>query len=158
MKDLVDESREGKKLTEEELKQIFDKWAKLSNSSIRNMIAAARSFCSQGAYIDNILKLKKSSTYGYIHDCVFPKRRDLVYLFKMSSCGAGSGIDLVKRMQPGEDLENEWIIFDHVKRMKEWTTLGIYVYDPVYRKVMTIAVCDTKSEIAEAQEGCDCSS
>lgn len=143
----------GKKLTEDELKQIFDKWAKLSTPSIRNMIAEARSFCGQGGYIDNILKLKKSSTYDYIHDSVFPGQgKDLVYLFKMSTCGVGSGVDLVKRMQPGGDLENEWVMFDHVKRVKEWSTLGIHVYDPDYRKVMTIAVCDMQSESAEAQE------
>jgi len=26
---------------------------------------------------------------------------------------------LVKRMQPGEDLENAWMMFDHVKRVRQ---------------------------------------
>jgi hypothetical protein len=43
-------------------------------------------------------------------------------------------------------------MFDHVKRVKDWTTMGIDVYDPEYRKVMTIAVCDMQSEIVVAQE------
>jgi hypothetical protein len=41
-------------------------------------------------------------------------------------------------------------MFDHVKRVKDWTTMGIDVYDPEYRKVMTIAVCDMQSEIVDA--------
>jgi hypothetical protein len=51
-------------------------------------------------------------------------------------------VSLVCRMQPGGDLENEWVMFDYVKRVKDWTTFGVHVYDPEYRKVMTIAVCD----------------
>jgi hypothetical protein len=43
-------------------------------------------------------------------------------------------------------------MFDHVKRMKDWTTFGAHVYDPEYRKVMTIAICDMQSEKADAQE------
>jgi hypothetical protein len=70
------------------------------------------------------LKLKSTSTYNYIHDSIFP--------------GQGSGVSLVRQMQPGSDLENEWVMFDHVKRVKDWTTMGIHVY----QKVMTIAVCD----------------
>jgi hypothetical protein len=77
---------------------------------------------------------------------------DLVYLFKMSTCGPASGVSLVRRMQLGGDLENEWVMFDHVKRVKDWTTMGIHVYDLDYRKVMTIVVCDMQSETADAQE------
>jgi hypothetical protein len=33
--------------------------------------------------------------------------------------GPGSGIDLVKRMQPSGDLEDAWMMFDHVKRVKK---------------------------------------
>jgi hypothetical protein len=41
-------------------------------------------------------------------------------------------------------------MFDHVKRVKDWTTMGNHVYDPDYRKVMTIAVYDMQSETADA--------
>ena len=35
-----------------------------------------------------------------------------MYLFKMSTVGAGSGVDLVCRMQLGGDLQFAWIMFD----------------------------------------------
>jgi hypothetical protein len=55
-------------------------------------------------------------------------------------------------MQLGGDLENEWIIFDHVKRVKDWTTMGVHVYDPEYREIMTFDVCDMQSESSDAQQ------
>ena len=59
----------------------------------------------------------------------------------MSTVGPGSGVDLVRRMQRGGDLELQWVMFDHVKRISHWTTLGVHVYDPTHCKVMTICVC-----------------
>ena len=75
-----------------------------------------------------------------------------MYLFKMSTVGAGSGMDLVRRMQPGGDLELSWIMFDHVKWVVGWTLLGAHVYDPVFCKVMTICACDMMCEMVDAQE------
>jgi len=69
----------------------------------------------------------------------------------MSTTGTGSGVDFVRRMQPGGDFENEWVMFNHVKRVDKWTTLGVHVYDPMHCKTMTIAVCDMKLEMAEHQ-------
>ena len=69
----------------------------------------------------------------------------------MLEVGSGSGIDLVKRMQPGEDLENAWMMFDHVKRVRQWTTMACHVYDSTYCCIMTIASCDMQSEDSEAQ-------
>ena len=37
-------------------------------------------------------------------------------------------------------------MFDHVKRLKNWTTLACYVYDNKYCKVLTIACCDMQFE------------
>jgi hypothetical protein len=74
-----------------------------------------------------------------------------VYVFKMLEDGPGSGVDLVKRMQPRGDLKNAWLMFDHVKRVKEWTTMACHVYDAAYCKVMTIAVCDMQSEDTKVQ-------
>ena len=140
-------------MTEEELAQVFDKWSKLGSRPLRNLISEARWFCGQGGYIDNILKLKKWLTYDYIHDSKFLGQGDeLVYLFKISTCSQGSGVSLVRKMQLGGDLENEWVMFDHVKRVKEWTTFGVHVHDPNYCSVMTIAACNTQSERADAQE------
>jgi hemerythrin-like domain-containing protein len=67
LKGLLDEHGEGRKLIEDELAQVFDRWAKLGSRSLRNLIVEAQRFCAQGGYTDSILKLKKSSTYDYIH-------------------------------------------------------------------------------------------
>ena len=69
----------------------------------------------------------------------------------MSTVGPGSGVYLVRRMQRKGDLELQWVMFDHVKRINHWTTLGVHVYDPTHCKVMTICVCDMKSEMAYHQ-------
>jgi hypothetical protein len=50
--------------------------------------------------------------------------------------------DLVWRMQPSDDMQNAWMMFDHVKCVQGWTTMACHVYDLVYYKVMTIVVCD----------------
>jgi hypothetical protein len=42
-------------------------------------------------------------------------------------------------------------MFDHVKRVKEWTTMACHVYDAAYCKVMTIAVCDMQLEDTKVQ-------
>ena len=54
-------------------------------------------------------------------------------------------------MQPGGDLKDTWIMFDHVKRVKHWTTMTCHVYDFAYCRVITIVVCDMQSEDAAAQ-------
>jgi hypothetical protein len=69
----------------------------------------------------------------------------------MSEVGPGSGVDLVKRMQPGEDLQNAWMMFDHVKWVRQWTTMACHVYDSTYCRIMTIASCDMQSDDCDAQ-------
>ncbi len=46
------------------------------------------------------------------------------------------------RMQLVGDLQNAWIMFDHVKCVANWTTMACHVYDWAYCEIMTIAVCD----------------
>ncbi len=74
---------------------------------------------SRGGYIDNILELKSKSRYDYIQECCFlgQVHGQKVFIFKMSINGVGSGISLVIRMQPIRDLQNVWIMFDHVKHV-----------------------------------------
>ena len=55
-------------------------------------------------------------------------------------------------MQPGGNLEVQYVIFDYVKRIDMWSTLGVHVYDLNHCKVMTIVVCDMKSEMVEHQK------
>jgi hypothetical protein len=69
----------------------------------------------------------------------------------MSEVGPGSGMHLVKQMQPGRDLEDAWIMFDHFKRMKHWTTMACHIYDSAYCRVMTIVVYNMQSEDAATQ-------
>ena len=99
------------------------------------------------------MKLKKGSKYDYIQNSRFlGQRSKLAYIFKMSIVGPGSGVDLVQRMQLGGDLELQWVMFDHVKCISRWTTLGVHLYEPNHCKVMTICMCDMKSEMEEHQK------
>ena len=43
-------------------------------------------------------------------------------------------------------------MFDHVKRVKGWTTMAAHVYDAEFCRVLTICVCDMMSEDALSQE------
>jgi len=43
--------------------------------------------------------------------------RNNSFLFKMFVDGHGNGSDLVKRMQPANNLQSIWIMFNHVKRV-----------------------------------------
>ena len=99
MKGLIDEDGNWKALSEDELNLIFEKWSNLSSSTLNNLIHDARVSLGGGGYVDSILKLKKGSMYDYIQDSCFPKQgSELAYVFKMSTVGPGSGVDLVKRM------------------------------------------------------------
>ena len=48
-------------------------------------------------------------------------------------------------------MEDAWMMFDHVKRVKTWATMACHVYNSSYYRVMTIAVCDMQSEDVAAQ-------
>jgi hypothetical protein len=142
---------EKKILNMEEMEEVMDRFQYLSSPNIRNVISSFRSN-NRGGIIDNIMTMKKESKFEFIHDSVFPGQgKEKVYIFKMLTEGPGSGVDLVRRMQPGGKLQNAWLMFDHVKRVKEWTTMACHVYDTEYKKVMTIAMCDMQSEDTEVQ-------
>jgi hypothetical protein len=43
----------------------------------------------------------------------------------------------------GDDLQNAWMMFNHINRVQGSTTMAYHIYDLVdYYKVMTIAVYD----------------
>jgi hypothetical protein len=47
------------------------------------------------------MAMKTFTTIEYIHANVFPGQdKEKVYVFKMLEDGPGSGVDLIKRMQP----------------------------------------------------------
>jgi len=138
-------------LKEEEMEEVMDHFQYLSTPNIRNIIS---SFCSnnQGGIIDNIITMKKESKFEFIHNSVFPSQgKEKVYIFKMLIEGLISRVDLVRRMQPGGDFQNAWVMFDYTRRMKDWSTMACHVYDTEYKKVMTIAICNMESEDTEVQ-------
>ena len=144
---------EGKKkmLKAKEMEEVMDRFQYLSSPSIRNIISSFRSN-NQGGIIDNIMTMKRESKFEFTHDNIFlGQGKEKVYIFKMLTEGPGSGMDLVRRMQLAGDLHNAWMMFDNVKRVKEWTTMACHVYDTEYKKVMTIAMCDMQSEDTEVQ-------
>jgi hypothetical protein len=95
-----------KMLRGQELEDVLDKFEHLSSPNLRNTISLCRSGGKRRAY-DSINAMKMYTTIEYIHGNVFPGQgKDKVYVFKMLEDGPGSGVDLVKRMQPGGDLEN----------------------------------------------------
>jgi hypothetical protein len=54
-------------------------------------------------------------------------------------------------MQPNDDLQCVWMMFDHVKQVQGWMTMASHVYDLVYCKVMTIVVHDMQFENTKTQ-------
>jgi hypothetical protein len=75
----------------------------------------------------------------------FPRQgddADKMFVFKMLEVGPGSGVDLVRWVQSGGDLENVWMMSNHVKQVKRWTTIAAHVYDETYQWVMNIACCE----------------
>ena len=80
--------------------------------------------------MDGIASLRGCSKWEYIHKNKFPgqgKDGDKVFVSKMK--GPGSRVDLVRGMQPLCDLEDAWIMLDHIKGTKEWTTMACHMYD-----------------------------
>jgi hypothetical protein len=50
------------------------------------------------------------------------------------------------------DLQNTWIMFDHVKRVVRWITMAFHVYDLAYCKMMAMVVCDMQSKDTKVQQ------
>lgn len=109
---------------------------------------------SNGGYIDNILELKSKNCYDYIKECCFLGQISSykVFLFKMSTNGVNSEMGFIAQMQSKGDLENSWIMFDHVKHVIGQTTMVCHVYDLTYCKIVTIAIFDMQFENIEAQQ------
>lgn len=100
-----------------------------------------------------VIMLKTLNLYDYIQENYFPRLyfKKNVCLFKMLVNGDGCGISLMKWLQLGHDLENSWIMFDHVKCVQSWTTMACHVYNLVYCKVMMIVIYDMQSRDTKVQ-------
>ena len=104
----------------------MDKFSTLVSLDYRNSVAGSKSFIrSWMGSLDSIMALKNHYGIKYVHDRRFPRQsRDKIFVFKMSVDLGGSGVTLVKRMQYGGKMENSWIMFDHVKFLRDWTTMA----------------------------------
>jgi hypothetical protein len=152
-KGFANEGAQEQSLSTEELVPVLETCKNLTSPNPRNKVTSFRYLRRYGV-VDSITKLRGSSKWAYLQNNMFPgqgSQSDKVFVFKMSEVGPGSGIDLVRRMQSGGDLCIAWMMFDHVKRVKGWTTVACHVYDSSYCRVMTIAICDMQSEDVEAQ-------
>ena len=92
-----------------------------------------------------IFALKRYSRHSYIQDSHFPGQSydGIQFVFKMSTVGISSGVELVRRMTSG-DLKDAFVMFDHIKRIHQWTTMAAHVYDHHLQRLLTIAVCEMK--------------
>ena len=136
-----------------ELKLVFDSCKELNSPSLRNRVYTFK-YLRRFGVMDGITKLRGLNNWAYIQRNMFPGQgddSDKVFIFKMFEVGPGSRVDLIRQMQPDGDLEHAWIMFDHVKRVTNWTTMACHVYDATYQRVMTIACCDFQSEDKDAQ-------
>jgi hypothetical protein len=118
----------------EELVPILEKCKYMSSPSIKNDVTVFK-YIQRFGVMDGIATLRGYSHWAYIQENKFPGQGsdlDKVFVFKISEVWPGSGVHLVNRMQPGGDLEYVWIMFDHVKRVKNWTTMACHVYDSAY--------------------------
>ena len=140
-------------LSLEQLEPIFQCCKELNSPNLKNRVYTFKYLRRYGV-LDGITKLRGLSNWAYVQRNMFPGQgddSDKVFIFKMSEVGPGSGVDLVRRMQPSGDLEHSWMMFDHVKRVANWTTMACHVYDASYQRVLTIACCDFQSEDKDAQ-------
>ena len=131
----------------------MDKFSILTSPNCRNFVSGSKRFVHSGmGTMDSIMALKDHLGFKYVHDSRFQgQSEDKVFVFKMTVDLPGSGVDLVKCVQVGRNMENSWIIFDHVKRLKDWTTLACYVNNSKYYKMLTIVCCDMQSKDGIAQ-------
>jgi hypothetical protein len=118
---LKPEEAPAKTFTFEELVSVLDKCRYMSSPSIKNDVTSFRYIRRYGV-MDGITMLRGCSNWSYIQENVFPGQGsdfDKVFVFKMSEVGPDSDVDLVKQMLPGGDLEDMWMMFNHVKRVKK---------------------------------------
>jgi hypothetical protein len=127
---------------------IRDNFSTFASANCRNFgFGSKRFLCSGIIIMDSIMALKDHFAFKFVHSSWFlGQSKDKVFIFKMFVDLLGSDVELVKRMQVSGDMDNSLIMFDHVKRLKDWTIMTCHVYDSRYYKVLTIECCDIQSE------------
>jgi hypothetical protein len=99
---------EGHHLVGSFLEIIIDKFSTLTSPNCRNFISGSKRFLrSEMGTMDSIMALKDHFAFKIVHSSRFPgQSKDKVFVFKMSVDLPGSGVELVKRMQIGGDMDN----------------------------------------------------
>jgi hypothetical protein len=87
----------------------------LNSPNVCNLVASFK-HRPKGAYINNILEVEFKSHYDNIQECCFSRQccGQKVFIFKML-IGLGMEQALVAQMQLRGDLEDLWIMLDHVQ-------------------------------------------
>ena len=140
-------------MTIEDMKTVMEKYANLASPNIKNAISNFK-YVGRTNPMDGIRQMRGCTTWPFVQRNILLGQgvdNNKVFVFKMIEVGPASGVDLVTRMQPGGNLQDSWLMFNHVKRMNNWTTMACHIYDSQYYRVMTVAVCDMQSEDCEAQ-------
>jgi hypothetical protein len=147
------EDKVARTITMEEANDLDETLAILSDrSEFRSMIRSIKKYTHTSSDLKQILELRKQTVFPFVQSVLFIDQgvgEDLrPHIFKMSTKGPGSGLDLVRRMQPGGDLEDSWVMSDVMHRMLDdnWCTMSAHVYDHFYRGLCTIFVCELASE------------
>lgn len=151
------EAKVVRMMTTQEVKDLDETLAILADDSImRSMIKSIKQYKHNSSDLSMILELRKKTVFPFVQSVLFPGQNlgtdDRPHVMKMSTKGPGSGVDLVRRMQAGGDLENSWVMSDIMHRMTDntWCTMSAHVYDHLYRGLCTIFVCELVSQDTEA--------
>jgi len=95
-------------LSLKELEPVFESCIELNSPNLRSKVTFFK-YLRRFGVMDGIAKLRGVSNWAYVQRNQFPEQgddTDKVFVFKMSEVGSESGVDLVRRMQPGGDLDN----------------------------------------------------
>jgi hypothetical protein len=80
------------------------------------------------------------SKFKFVHGNRFlGQSKDKLFVYKVFVDLPGNGLILVKQIQVGGDMGDSWVIFNHVKQLKDWTTIVCHLYDNKYYIELTIA-------------------
>lgn len=113
-------------------------------------LGAKRFVQSVMGMMDCIMTLKDHSSFTFAHGNRF-LGKSKGFVFKMLVNLPRSGVELMKGTQVGGDMQNQWIVFEHVKWLKEWQTMVCRIYDIKCFEVLAIACCNMPFENGATQ-------
>lgn len=95
--------------------------------------------------IDNIIVFKDQSTLTYIYDSNFPEHVRPNNYFHNNSRPSRAWCEVCETYVGWRGMKNTCIVFEHVKRLKDWTTMAYCVYNGKHCKLLIITYCDMLS-------------